>query len=106
MNPLSLLSGLGKGFGLDNSSSTAQSTPFYNESGIYFNSPGAGKIEAGDAVASATPADANRQLSGGNSPQSYLPDFSSPLSGGSSALIWIAGGAVILIGILIYAFKK
>lgn len=99
-----LLSLFGGGIpGLSNDSSVATSSPFYNDSGIYFNSPNAGGITAGDSSAS-TP----RSQSGGNNPiaDSLIPngDFSAQSSGN---IIYYVIGAIVLLAIGGYlAFKK
>lgn len=107
MGLLSLLGGAGGGgFGMDEHSSAAQSTPFYNQSGIYFNSAGAGEIQAGDSSASPT-SDASRQTAGGLSPQSGS-GFSSILQpvGGSSLLPYIAGAILLAILSIVLLRKK
>ncbi len=102
-----LLSGF-LGGGMSNSSSAAQSTPFYNESGIYFNSPDAGRITAGDVGTTATAA-GSRQTAGGLSPQSatsMLDGLSPGISSNTSTILLIAGGAVALIATLYFVLRK
>lgn len=103
MGLLSLFGGGGAG-GFDYGASGAQSSPFYNESGINFNSPGAGAISDSGSSASAQP----RQTSGGNQaiPDSTIPygDFSAQPS---SNIIYYVIGAIVLLAIGGYlAFKK
>lgn len=95
----------GGGGSLSPSSDTAQSSPFYNESGIYFNSPGAGDItgNAADAT-SQTP----RSQAGGINPLPYsqLPSNTAAVANnGSSLYLLIFGGLLAVAGIAYFIFK-
>lgn len=103
----SLLSGLlgGGGGGLSPNSSTAQSTPFYNQAGIYFNSPGAGEISGNSAEAVASP----RQTAGLNQalPESqFLPTSVQAGTATNNFTLYIVGGIIAAIALVFLIFKK
>jgi len=110
MPAASLLSGLlSGGGGLSPNSSTAQSSPFYNDSGIYFDSPGAGGISGNSSDATATPS-GSRQTAGGINalPSSdLLNGISAPTASGGNSLIYLAlaGVAALAVGAY-FLFKK
>lgn len=96
----------GGGTSLSPSSSTAQSTPFYNEAGIYFDSPGSGAISGNASSATAT--DPSRANAGGIAPQpsSALVNPGVSASTGDS-LIYIVLGMIVAGGLGFYfIFKK
>lgn len=103
---LDFLSGLlGGGGGLSPSSDTAQSSPFYNQSGIYFDSPNAGAISGNtsDPVA-ALP----RSQTGGVAPLPYnqLPASSPAVQSSSSLYLLIFGGLAAAAIAVFFIFKK
>lgn len=102
MGLLSFLGGAGGGFGMDNQSAASQSTPFYNESGINFRSPGAGTITAGDVGSSAAPVRGT-----GPAPTSAS---SSPLDlslgGGGSAIPWIIAAIFGIFALVLVVARK
>ncbi len=92
------------GGGLDYGASGAQSAPFYNNSGINFDSPGAQSISDSPVSAVATP----RQTTGGNQaiPDSTIPGVSFDPQTSSNLIYYVIGG-ILLLGIGVYfAFKK
>lgn len=96
------------GGGLSPSSSTSQSTPFYNESGIYFSSPDSGNLDAG-AVSSDASTPNSRQQNGGIAPvaASAVPAASTSLLSGSTGTVVILGGiALLVLGTVFFLFKK
>lgn len=96
----------GGGGSLSPSSSTAQNTPFYNEAGIFFDSPGAGNISGNTADASAT---TPRSQAGGINPLPYsqLPSNTAAVANnGSSIYLLIFGGLIVAVGIIWFVLKK
>ncbi len=94
--------------GFSPSSSVSQSTPYYNESGIYFDSPGSGSIEGNSSDADAT--GASRQLAGGTNPLPAsnfgLPSIAAGTATDNSLIYIIAGAAIGLLGLVYLLFKK
>lgn len=105
MGFLSLLGGAAGGFGMDNNSSVAQSTPFYNDSGIYFNSPGAGTITAGPTTADAT-TDPSRQNTGGIQALPASTLSTGGLFAPGSPVPYIVGAVLVIFVIIFAIFKK
>lgn len=106
MLPLSGLSSLlGGALGGGVNSSASQSTPFYNDSGIYFRSAGAGGIDAGD-VGSTASSGAPKSAGGIQAfPDSSLgATFSSPTD--NSIIYYVIGGIILLVVGGYLAFKK
>lgn len=105
------LSALGSLFGggggsLSPSSDTAQSSPFYNESGIYFDSPNAGNISGNAADATSAPP---RALAGGVNPLPYsqLPTNTAAIANnGSSTYLLIFGFLILAAGAAFLLFRK
>lgn len=99
----SLFTGGGLG-GYSNSSGVTASTPFYNESGIYFDSPNAGAISDSGSTASSVPK--SQQNSSNAIADSLLPngDFSTRSS--SNLVYYIIGAIVALVLVGYLAFKK
>lgn len=103
----SLLSGLlgAGGGGLSPNSSTAQSTPFYNSAGIFFNSDGAGVISGNTDSAQALP----RQTAGLNQayPESqFLPSSIQAGTATNNFTFYIVGGILVIFGLVFFIFKK
>ncbi len=93
----------GGGYG-GNDSGVSTSSPFYNDSGIYFRSSGSGGIDAGDAVANQP-----RATSGGNQ---AVPDSTVPFgnfSGQDSGInpLYLIIGALLAVGVAVFfLFRK
>lgn len=104
MGELVGLLGGAAGFSMENQSASSQSTPFYNDSGIYFNSPGAGTITAGDTDSSATPTRATGAAPVSASSQDASP-FDLPVGSGS-IIPWVVAVLAALILAAVLLFKK
>jgi len=106
MGSLASLFGAGGGGSTSPSSSTAQSSPFYNESGIYFNSPGAGTLTAGPVSADASPPNSRQTLGGNNALyDSTIPALNSSLPV-SPSILYIAGALLLVLLAGIFLIKK
>lgn len=92
------------GFGLDFGATAAQSSPFYNESGIYFNSPGAGGISDSPTSSEAVPR--SKAVVPNAIADSTIPygSFSNPPD---NSILYYIIGAIALIGVAVFfVFRK
>jgi hypothetical protein len=99
------------GFGMDTSSATSQSAPFFNNAGINFGGDQGGIEASGDfsadAQATANKPTAARQTLGGVSPVSSASDPVGFFGGGGGSLLpYIIAAALVSIGAIWYVLKK